>query len=59
VNLDSRAFKEKVAYIGKIFPTPYHILQSTTLDLNCVWDVLIIKNQTLNLIPNFYFRFSN
>jgi hypothetical protein len=52
MNLDSRAFKEKVAYIEKIFPTPYHILQSTALDLNFLLDVLMIKNQTSNLIPN-------
>jgi len=52
MNLDSRAFKEKLAYIEKIFPTPYHILQSTTLDLNFLLDVLMIKNQTSILIPN-------
>jgi hypothetical protein len=50
MNLNSRAFKEKVAYIEKIFLTPYHILQSTTLDLNFLLNVLMNKNQTSNLI---------
>jgi hypothetical protein len=65
MNLDWRAFKEKIAYIEMIFPTPYRILQSTALDLNFLLDVLMIKIQTSNLIPkhwirhNFYFRFSN